>query len=72
MKTVRSIQQRAHHAPVQRLTQMLIDQLIEIMPELKEVAPWPSVGSRRKRHELGQAFFRRFSLDPLDNLDGPE
>jgi transcriptional regulator with XRE-family HTH domain len=72
MKTARSLQQRARQASVQRLAQTLIDQIVEIMPELKDITPWPAVGSRRKRHELGQAFFRRFSLDPLDELDGPE
>ena len=72
MKTVRSIQQRARQAPMRRLVETLVAQLVEVMPELTEAAPWPAVGHRRRRHELGQAFFRRLSLDPLDELEGPE
>ena len=33
---------------------VLIGQLIEIMPELKEVAAWPTVGHRRTADELGR------------------
>ena len=72
MKTVRSIQQRAHNAPLQRLVETLISQMVEMMPDLKDTAPWPTIGRRRRKHELGQAFFRRLSLDSLDELEGPE
>lgn len=72
MKTVRSIQQRARQAPVRRLIESLIGQLVEVMPELKETVAWPAVGHRRRRHELGQAFFRRLSCDVLDKLEEPE
>jgi hypothetical protein len=33
---------------------MLEQQLIELMPELKDVAPWHSVGQRRSPNELGR------------------
>jgi transcriptional regulator with XRE-family HTH domain len=72
MKTVRSIQQRARHAPMQRLVETLISQLVEVMPELEHAAAWPTVGDQRKSRELGQAFFRRLTLDPLDEMDGPD
>lgn len=72
MKTVRSIQQKARQATMLRLVETLIDQLVEVMPELKDIAPWPAVGARRKKHDLGQAFFRRISLDPFDEMEGPE
>ena len=73
MKTVRSIQQRARQAPMQRLVETLVAQLVEVMPELTEAAAWPALGRRRRKHDLGQAFFRRLSLDALDELeDGPE
>ena len=71
MKTIRSIQQRVRQAPLQRLAETLIEQLVEVMPDLKETAPWPMMGRRRRKHELGQAYFRRLSLDPLDELEGP-
>jgi transcriptional regulator with XRE-family HTH domain len=72
MKTVRSIQQRARQLPLRRLVETLVVQLVEVMPELADAAPWPAVGRRRRKRDLGQAFFRRLSLDPLDELEGPE
>jgi transcriptional regulator with XRE-family HTH domain len=72
MKTVRSIQQRARQATLQRLAQTLVNQLLELMPELEGIAPWPTVGIRRRKTDLGQAFLRRIALDPLDELEGPD
>jgi len=54
---------------MRRLVEMLVDQLVGIMPELKDTAAWPAVGPRRSKRDLGQAFFRRPSLHPLDELD---
>ena len=58
MKTVRSIQEVARQVSVQRLASVLVAQILEIMPELKDTIAWPAVGHRRKQSELGQAFFR--------------
>jgi hypothetical protein len=33
---------------------MLISQLVELMPELKEVSAWHSVGQRRTQDEMGR------------------
>jgi hypothetical protein len=33
---------------------MLEEQLVELMPELKDVSPWHSVGQRRTQDELGR------------------
>ncbi len=63
MKTVRLIEELARQESVRRLVQTLVEQLIEAMPELKDTTAWPAVGHRRKQDELGQAFFRRLSLD---------
>ena len=60
MKTVRSILETAHEKPVQRMAQTLFDLLVEIMPELKDVAAWPSVGQSREPKDYGQAIYRRF------------
>jgi transcriptional regulator with XRE-family HTH domain len=54
MKTAGAIHESAKTAPVKRLARMLIDQLIEIMPELKEVSPWHAVGQRRTMNEMGR------------------
>ena len=72
MKTVRSIQQRTRQAPMQRLVETLVAQLVEVMPELTDATAWPTASRRRGRREPGQAFFRRLSLDPWDELEGPE
>ena len=58
MKTARSIKEMACAAgaeSLERLSTMLEQQLIELMPELKDVAAWHSVGQRRTQDELGRA-----------------
>ena len=67
MKTVRTIQDLARQSSVRRLAQTLFDQIVEMMPELKDSEGWPSVGRRRAQNELGQAFFRRLALEPLED-----
>jgi transcriptional regulator with XRE-family HTH domain len=71
MKTVRSIEERARQASVQRLATVLIDELLALMPELEDTVAWPAIGRKRSQDELGQAYFRRISLDPLDELERP-
>jgi len=68
MKTAAAIRERTHQLPVQRMAQMLIEQILEIMPELKDVSPWNAVGQRRTLDDLGQAAHRRLSLDALSDL----
>jgi transcriptional regulator with XRE-family HTH domain len=72
MKTARSIQQKARQTSVRRLIETLVDQLLEVMPELKDTGAWPSVGQRRKQSDLGQAFFRRLSQEFVADLEYPE
>jgi transcriptional regulator with XRE-family HTH domain len=55
MKTVRAIQESQNHTSVGRLSLMLEQQLVELMPELQEVSAWHSVGQRRSHDELGRA-----------------
>lgn len=69
MKTVRSIQEKAKQVSVQRLAEMLVEQLVEVMPEVKDTGAWPAVGQRRKEHDFGQAYFRRLSTHTIDELD---
>ncbi len=54
MKTVKALSESTHEPPVQRLASMLITQLVEVMPELKEVSAWHSVGQRRTQDEMGR------------------
>jgi transcriptional regulator with XRE-family HTH domain len=61
MKTAMSIVEQAKQTRVRRMAQNLINQVLEIMPELQGVGGWPSVGQRRSLKELGQAAQRFFS-----------
>jgi transcriptional regulator with XRE-family HTH domain len=54
MKTAKAIGEAAHSSSVKRLTNMLIAQLVELMPELEGVTAWHSVGQRRSQRELGK------------------
>jgi len=54
MKTARALRAQARSESEHRLAKLLIGQLIEIMPELKEVAAWPTVGQRRTADEMGR------------------
>ncbi len=44
MKTVVTILERCKQKSIRRMAQFLSEQLVEVMPELKEIAPWPAVG----------------------------
>jgi transcriptional regulator with XRE-family HTH domain len=72
MKTVRSIQESARQTSIRRLSDALINQLVEVMPELKDTVAWPTLGHQRKRNELGAAFFRGLSIGQIDESDLPE
>ena len=63
MKTAQAILAQAKQVRVHRLAQTMVDQLIEVMPELAEVGPWHAVGKRRRRDEFGVTAQRRLSED---------
>jgi len=69
MKTIMTIAQRSKQSSIRRLSRLLAHQLSEAMPELKDAEPWPAVGKRRTKHELGQAALRRFVSDVSVELD---
>jgi transcriptional regulator with XRE-family HTH domain len=54
MKTAMALQRQARSEAERRLGRLLVDQLLEIMPELKEVSGWPAVGHRRRADEMGR------------------
>ena len=70
MKTAKAILERGS-PPVRRMAQMLVDQLIEIMPELKDATAWPAVGRRRDGSDLGRIAERIVTLTMLRG-DGEE
>jgi transcriptional regulator with XRE-family HTH domain len=55
MKTVAAIRERSRDPGMVRIVEMLVDQILEIMPELADVTPWHSVGQRRTGEDLGRA-----------------
>jgi len=54
MKTVRSILERTNQMMVKRLARSLESDLIEIMPELRDVLSWPSGGQHEPHNGNGQ------------------
>ena len=55
MKTALAILGGLSRARTKRIAQNLVNQLLEIMPELKDVTAWPREGTRRPHRELGRA-----------------
>ena len=63
MKTVAAMVEKANTPSMKRLVQMLCNQLLEIMPELADVAPWHTVGQRRTLEEYGRVVERQLPDD---------
>jgi transcriptional regulator with XRE-family HTH domain len=72
MKTAAAIRERAGNHPVSRLAQMLVEQLLELMPELQDVGPWHSVGQRRSLNEYGRAAELGLALVSVGSSVGDE
>jgi transcriptional regulator with XRE-family HTH domain len=68
MKTAMAIKERSGQPAIQRMAELLVNQLTEIMPELAQVTPWHAVGKRRSQSELGQAALRQISDRMLEEL----
>lgn len=69
MKTARSILENANDERLKILSQMLVDQLVEIMPELINITAWPSIGQSREFKDYGQAVYRRFDNGTAASLE---
>ena len=54
MKTAAAIRERSRDPSITQMVAMLVEQILEIMPELADVTPWHTVGQRRTRDELGR------------------
>ena len=63
MKTAAALQENVESESTKRMANMLVQQLIEIMPELQEVSAWHSVGQRRSLDEYGRIVERRVNDD---------
>jgi transcriptional regulator with XRE-family HTH domain len=67
-KTAMTILEGARNPQTKRLAQTMVDQLIEIMPELRGVIAWHAVGKPRSLNELGIAAGRRLSAEVFADL----
>lgn len=60
MKTAAAIRERTSGTPVGRIVNMLVEQILEIMPELADVTPWNTVGQRRTLDDVGRTAAQSF------------
>lgn len=65
MKTAVQILEKAESDSMNCMAQVLVDQLIDMMPELEGVSAWHEFGQRRSLDEYGQAAERCLSHDSL-------
>jgi transcriptional regulator with XRE-family HTH domain len=63
MKSAMTILKRARNPRTKQLAQTMVDQLIEIMPELRGVSAWRAEGKSRRLDELGVTAEQSFSED---------
>lgn len=68
MKTAMSLLELSPNTTMKRLSQNLVEQLSTIMPELKDVTAWHSVGQRRSADELGRIAEQCVSSSDLPDL----
>jgi transcriptional regulator with XRE-family HTH domain len=67
MKTALAILEQADCKATRALAQKLVDELVEVMPELQGISPWNAVGKRRGLDELGVAALRTLSEEVFLN-----
>jgi transcriptional regulator with XRE-family HTH domain len=65
MKTAQALLETAQCTSTRRMAENLVEQLTELMPELKHVGPWHSVGQRRSLDEMGRIAEQPISDDML-------
>ena len=65
MKTAAQMLEKAENDSMKCMAQVMVDQLIDMMPELEGVSAWHEFGQRRSLDEYGQAAERCLSHDSL-------
>ena len=63
MKTALSLLEHGDKEATRAMAQALVDQLVEVMPELQGVSAWNAVGKRRTLDEFGVVALRTLSED---------
>lgn len=69
MKTARTIFERTQESRTGLLAQTLIDQLVDLMPELEDISSWPDIGQSREFKDYGVAVIRRFDAGVVSELE---
>ena len=72
MKTAVALREQADSPKIERMAEMLCEQLTEVMPELEEVGPWHTYGQRRSLDEYGAVVDRRISDDMFSRFTDPD
>jgi transcriptional regulator with XRE-family HTH domain len=73
MKTAATILEKADSSRIRKLSQTLMEQLVEIMPELEGIGPWHEyAGPRRRRDECGRIAERPISPGLSRAIDSPD
>ncbi len=70
MKTIEALRAHSPHGPLGRLADTLRLQLLELMPELSDITPWPKEGSRRPDGGLGRIACHPLSPTQADPPSG--
>ncbi|MDO4586897.1 MAG: hypothetical protein Q4C95_06310 [Planctomycetia bacterium] len=69
MKTAKQILQTAKESRIHNMAITLVDQLVHLMPELREVSSWPEIGQSHENRDYGVAAYRRFDVDIAEQMD---
>ena len=65
MKTARSLLETTPEGPARRMAENLVEQLLVLMPELKEVSSWHTVGQRRSLDEMGRVAIQPIGIESV-------
>ena len=69
MKTAAALRELPTNARAARMSKMLCEQLVDLMPELEEVSGWPQFGARRGSTAIGKALQQPIDLSSLGLQD---
>lgn len=69
MKTAVALREAKCSPRVERMAQMLCEQLVDVMPELAEISGWPQFGTRRGQTALGKALSHPIDTTLLGQMD---